>query len=112
MKVLIADNAEDTKHVLEEILLDKGYECVFIENNADIVEKVYTEVPDIIILDTKPAGSSALKILKKLKSAPSTRDIPVVLIASKKSQSKLAKGYELGAYDYISRPYFKEEITA
>lgn len=112
MKVLIADNAEDTKHVLGGILLGKGYECVFVENNADIVEKVYTAIPDIIILDTKPAGPSGLEILKKLKSAPSTRDIPVVLIASKKSQTKLAKGYELGAYDYISRPYFKEEIIA
>ncbi|HAK88781.1 MAG TPA: diguanylate cyclase response regulator [Nitrospiraceae bacterium] len=112
MKVLIADNAEDTKSVLGGILLGKDYECVFVENNADIIEKVYTEVPDIVILDTKPAGPSGLEILKKLKSAPSTRDIPVVLIASKKSQSKLAKGYELGAYDYISRPYFKEELTA
>ncbi len=112
MKVLIADNAEDTKSVLGRILLGKDYECVFVESNMDIVEKVYTAVPDIIILNTKPSRPSGIEILKKLKSAPSTRDIPVVLIGSKKSQTKLAKGYELGAYDYISIPYFKEEITA
>lgn len=112
MKVLIADNAEDTRSVLGGILLGKDYDCVFTANTGDIIERVYSASPDIIILDTKHAGPSGLEILKKLKSAPSTRDIPVVLIASKKSQSKLAKGYEFGAYDYISRPYFKEEIIA
>ncbi len=123
MKVLIADIVDDTQSTLGGILLDNGYECVFVESNSDIIKNVYSETPNIIILDTKPAVPSAFEILKKLKSAPSTRDIPVLLIASKKdmpvffmasekSHPILAKGYELGAYDYISRPYFKAEIIA
>jgi diguanylate cyclase (GGDEF)-like protein len=112
MKVLIADNGEDTKSVLGKILLDEGYECIFVENSSEVIDRVYTELPDIIILDLKFSKPHSLEILKQLKSAPSTRDIPVIIITSKRSQLKLAKGYEFGAYDYISRPFFKQEVLA
>jgi diguanylate cyclase (GGDEF)-like protein len=112
MKVLIADNREDTKSVLGEILLDEGYECVFVKNSSEVIDRVYTELPDIIILDMRLSKPCSLEILSYLKSAPSTRDIPVILVASKRSQLRLTKGYELGAYDYISRPFFKQEILA
>jgi diguanylate cyclase (GGDEF)-like protein len=112
MKVLIADNAEETKEVLGRILSDEGYECIFVEKGSEVIDRVYIDLPDIIILDIRLSDSSTLEILEKLKSAPSTRDIPAILIASRKSEQKLAKAYELGAYDYISKPYFREEILA
>lgn len=112
MKILIADNTNDTKNVLGKILLDGGYECVFVENSSEVIDMVYAELPDIIILDAKLSRPGSLEILSQLKSAPSTRDIPVILIASKRSLPRLSKGYELGAYDYISRPFFKQEILA
>lgn len=112
MKVLIADNANDTKDVLGKILLDEGHECVFVENSSEVIDRVYAELPDIVIVGTKLSKPHSLEILSQLKSAPSTRDIPVILIASKRAHLKLTKGYELGAYDYISRPFFKQEILA
>lgn len=112
MKVLIADSANDSKNVLGKMLFDEGYECVFVENSSEVVDRVYAEHPDIIILDAKLSKPHSLEVLSQLKSAPSTRDIPVILIASKRSHLKLTKGYELGAYDYISRPFFKQEILA
>ena len=112
MKVLIADNANDAKDVLGKMLLEEGYECIFVENSSEVIDRVYAELPDIIILDAKLSRPGSLEILSQLKSAPSTRDIPVILIASKRSHLKLTKGYELGVYDYISRPFFKQEILA
>ncbi|WP_333652090.1 diguanylate cyclase [Dissulfurispira sp.] len=112
MKVLIADNANDAKDVLGKMLLEEGYECIFVENSSEVIDRVYAELPDIIILDAKLSKPHSLEILSHLKSAPSTRDIPVILIASKRSHLKLTKGYELGVYDYISRPFFKQEILA
>lgn len=112
MKVLIADNGEDSKNVLGKILLDEGYECIFVENSREVVDRIYAELPDVIVLGIKLSKPCSLEILKQLKSAPSTRDIPVILIASRRSQSKLTKGYRFGAYDYIAKPYFKEEVLA
>lgn len=110
MKILIADNTKDTEDVLGKILYNEGYECVFIKDGSKVIDEVYNKLPDIIILDARLKKPSALEILEKLKSAPSTRDIQVFLIASGRSHQKLAKGYKLGATDYISKPFFKEEL--
>lgn len=111
MKVLIAENAEDAKEICN-ILKDDGYECAFVEKSCEIIDRVYTELPNLIILGLRLSHPSGLQILKKLKSAPSTRDIPVILSTSTRCTKRLARGYELGAFDYISKPYFKEEILA
>ena len=112
MKVLIADTSDDTKNVLGQILQNQGYECCFIENTDDIIEKVYHEFPDIVFLTIHLNSRHNLKILEKLKSAPSTREIPVILIGTNRMRKTLTRGYQLGSYDYISLPYFKEEVLA
>ncbi len=112
MKVLIADTSDDTKNVLGKILQNQGYECCFIENTDDIIEKVYHEFPDIVFLTIHLNSRHNLKILEKLKSAPSTREIPVILIGTNRMRKTLTRGYQLGSYDYISLPYFKEEVLA
>lgn len=112
MKVLIADNSEETKTELSRIIVDSGYDYLIVEDSKQVIERIYSEAPDLVILDIKLARPGSLDLLKKLKAAPSTRDIPVMLIASRKSKNKLAKAYGLGLYDYISRPYFREEVLA
>lgn len=108
---MIADT-KDTGDVLKGILQDGGYECVSTDDNAGFIDRVYGEHPDIIILNVNFAKPSGLEILEKLKAAPSTRDIPVMLSAMRRASKKIIKGYELGAYDYIAKPYFREEVLA
>ncbi|MEW6116232.1 MAG: diguanylate cyclase [Nitrospirota bacterium] len=112
MKILIADTAKETKAILGRILEDEGYTYCYVENSCDIINRVYNENPDIIFLSTHLSDHCSLRILEKMKSAPSTREVPVILIGTKRAHKTLAKGYQLGAYDYISMPYFKEEVLA
>lgn len=112
MKILVADRSEESKTTLVGILNNKGHECVIVEDSKEIIGNVYHEAPDIIILDLKLSTPSALSVLQQLKSAPSTRDIPTLLIASTKSKTKLSKGYDYGAYDYLSKPFFEKEVLA
>ena len=114
MKVLIADTSAETKNVLGQVLQNQGYECCFVENNGAILERVYHELPDVIFLTVHlnvNAGFS-LRILEKLKAAPSTREIPVIIIGTNRMRKTLTRCYQHGAYDYISLPYFKEEVLA
>ena len=53
MKVLIVDNANDAKDVLGKMLIEEGYECIFAENSREVIDRVYAELPDIIILDAR-----------------------------------------------------------
>ena len=112
MKVLIADTSVETKNVLGQILQEQGYECCFMESTDNIIEKVYHEFPDVVFLTVCFNSRHNLRILEKLKSAPSTREIPVILIGRNRMRKTLARGYMLGAYDYLSLPYFKEEVLA
>ncbi len=112
MKVLIADTAVETKQILGKMLTDEGYECCFVEEGGDVLGKVYSESPDVLFLSVNATGGRCFGVLEKLKSAPSTVDMPVILISAGRAQKRLSKGYLLGAYDYICRPYFKEEVIA
>jgi diguanylate cyclase (GGDEF)-like protein len=112
MKILIAAKAVHKVVELRDILSEEGHDCGIIEGNGKVIDVIYDEIPEIVILDITLAKPSSLDILSKLKSAPSTRDIPVIVISSGKSAQKMAKCYDCGAYDCISRPFFREEIIA
>jgi diguanylate cyclase (GGDEF)-like protein len=110
-KILIAGREENSGE-LRKVFEDSGHEAVFVENGSEVIDRVYLENPQIIILDLHYSKPSGLEILEKLKSAPSTREMPVILIASRNARSRIRKGIELGAYDYISKPFFREVILA
>jgi diguanylate cyclase (GGDEF)-like protein len=112
MKVLIADTSAETKNILGQILQNQGCQCCFIESNGDIIERVYHEFPDVVFLAAHLDARLSLRILEKLKSAPSTREMPVILIGTNRMRKTLTRCYQLGAYDYISLPYFKDEVLA
>jgi len=112
MKIVIADKTKDAREVLGAILLEQGYQCFFVDDGNEIIDKVYKEFPNIVILDNRMNNHGCYDIVKILKSAPTTRDIPVILSSSQRNLFTISKGYKLGAYDYIYRPYFREEILA
>jgi diguanylate cyclase (GGDEF)-like protein len=112
MKIMVATYAADEANELRKILKQEGHESVIVDQSIKTIDAIYHENPEMVMLDMALENPSAVEILAKLKSAPSTREIPVIVISQKKSTMKIAKCYELGAYDYISKPFFKEEIAA
>ncbi|HMK57113.1 MAG TPA: diguanylate cyclase [Dissulfurispiraceae bacterium] len=112
MKVLVVTSAHSSAKELCIILESEGHECLIMDNGGQAIDTIYHELPEMVMLDVALSRPPASEILSKLKSAPSTWDIPVLIIASMKSALKIAKCYELGAHDYISKPFFKEEIIA
>jgi diguanylate cyclase (GGDEF)-like protein len=112
MKILIAISSDHAGMELCAILDSEDNECIVSGVSARVVDDVYVNNPDLIILDITLSKPSVFDTLMKLKSAPSTREIPVLMIASRRSAAKLSRCYHLGAYDYISEPFFPAEIKA
>jgi two-component system, cell cycle response regulator len=112
MKILIATSNSSIAQGLSEILTAESHECLISEIPSRTIEDVYLISPGMIILDVSMSSPSVCDVLMKLKAAPSTRDIPVLIIATRKYMSRLTKCYELGAYDYLSAPFFPAEIVA
>jgi two-component system, cell cycle response regulator len=110
MKIMIAASTPATATGLCDILQSESHECIVSESGAKTIEDVYINSPDMIMLDVTLSSPSVCDLVAKLKSAPSTRDIPVLIIATKRYLSRITKCYDLGAYDYISVPFFPAEI--
>jgi|WetSurMetagenome_2_1015567.scaffolds.fasta_scaffold00023_12 two-component system, cell cycle response regulator len=112
MKILIATASPGIAAGLCDILRAESHECVVSESGSKAVDDVYINNPAMIMLDVVLSSPSVCDLVAKLKAAPSTRDIPVLIIASKKYVSRITKCYELGAYDYLSVPFFRAEIVS
>jgi two-component system, cell cycle response regulator len=112
MKILIATSSGEIAGELRAILEAESHVCIVSADGKKVVEDLYNNTPDMIMLDSALSHPSVSEVLLRIKSAPSTWDIPVLIIAAKRSMSRIAKCYELGAYDYLLRPFFREEILS
>jgi two-component system, cell cycle response regulator len=112
MKILIATTSAAVAQDLRVLLEREGHEIVVSPVSGKVIDEVYINTPDLLFLDIALSRPSVCDMVSKLKSAPSTRDIPILIISGKRSFKKVARCYKLGAYDYISKPFFKEEIMA
>jgi diguanylate cyclase (GGDEF)-like protein len=113
VKILIAQPQNDCiDNSLSQYLERDGHTCVNVQQSASVLDEIYRETPDIAVLCTQLKQPTCHTILKKIKAAPSTRNIPVFYLAPINARSHLLRGYESGMYDYISMPWFPEEVSA
>lgn len=113
MKILIAQPQNDPGDLsLSQYLESEGHTCIHVQQSAEVLEEIYRQNPDVAVLCTRLQQPSCHHVLKKIKSAPSTRNMPVFYLAPISARKQLRRGYEGGMYDYISLPWFPEEVSA
>ncbi|MCE5311632.1 MAG: diguanylate cyclase [Nitrospiraceae bacterium] len=112
MKVMIVHKASQNNCTLCGILDQEGHDYILIENPEIIFDRVYADNPDLIMIGSDMPKPGAVEVVRKLKAAPSTRDIPIILIAQRRSKGLIKKCLDNGAFDYISEPFFPAEIRA
>lgn len=112
MKVMIVHKASKNNCELCGIFEKAAHDFILIEKPEVIFDRVYADSPDLIMLGSDMPKPGAAEVIRKLKGAPSTRDIPIILIAQRRSKALISKCFENGAFDYISEPFFPAEINA
>jgi len=113
VKILIAQDQNGCKDdSLSQYLESEGHICIHVQHPSAVLDAIYRENPDIAVLCTRLQQPGCHYLLKKIKAAPSTRDIPVFYLAPRNARSHLRRGYAGGMYDYISMPWFPEEVSA
>lgn len=101
--VLIVDDTETNIDVLLDILSD-AYEVSVALDGESAIEIAVDDQPDIILLDIMMPGMDGYEVCRRLKRLEETRDIPVIFITAKTEVADEAKGFDLGAVDYITKP--------
>jgi Amt family ammonium transporter len=103
-KILIVDDIPTNITVLTEILMS-DYKMVCATNGKDALKLAASFIPDLILLDIMMPEMDGYETCRQLKSDDRTKDIPIVFLTAKKQEEDEIKGLELGAVDYISKPF-------
>jgi phosphoserine phosphatase RsbU/P len=104
-KILIVDDEPFNVDYLEQELEDSDYRIVAAVNGQDALEKLRFDSPDLILLDIMMPVMDGFEMLSRLKANPSTRDIPVIVISANSDLRSVVKGIQLGAEDYLPKPF-------
>lgn len=104
-KILAVDDEEDILELLKFNLLREGYQVCGALTGEEALRLAQSEGPDLIVLDLMLPGIDGLEVARKLKDDPKTKQIPIIMLTAKGEEADIVTGLELGADDYITKPF-------
>lgn len=110
--VLVVDDEKDILELVEYNLSKEGYRVLTVATGEDGLRLTRSQPPDVIVLDLMLPGVDGLEVCRQLKSDPATRHIPIVMLTAKGSEADVVTGLELGAADYVTKPFSPRVLTA
>jgi len=111
-RLLIVDDEERNLRLLEAILVPSGYEIELAGNGEAALSKIENRPPDLVLLDIMMPRMDGFQVCERLKSQPQTREIPVVFLTAKTDSESIVRAFEVGAVDYVSKPFKTPELLA
>lgn len=109
-KILIVDDERDILELIRMHLEHDGHEVVEAANGIDALKQAIAQTPDLIVLDWMLPGLDGLSVFKRLRTESRTRDIPIIMLTAKAQQADRLTGLELGADDYLTKPFSPREL--
>jgi DNA-binding response OmpR family regulator len=110
MKILVAEDDSLTRDGLVDVLENEGYETVAVSNGKQALAAFVKESPDVVCLDIMMPGVNGYDVCREIRRAGS--DVPVIFISAKSEEIDKVLGLELGADDYIIKPFGVKEVVA
>jgi len=110
--ILIVDDTLDNVIILQAIFEREGFVTLSADSGAACRRIAYEQTPDLILLDVMMPEEDGFETCKKLKSDPATSDIPIIFVTALNDTSHKVGGLSIGAVDYITKPFNKEEVLA
>lgn len=109
-KILIVDDVMSDVLLLKVLLTNEKFAIATASNGRQALEQVEKENPDLVLLDVMMPDMSGFEVAQHLKSNPNTADIPIIFLTALNSTADIVKGFQVGANDFISKPFNKEEL--
>ena len=109
-KILIVDDVMSNVLLLKVLLTNEKFAIATASNGRQALEQVEKENPDLVLLDVMMPDMSGFVVAQHLKSNPNTADIPIIFLTALNSTADIVKGFQVGANDFISKPFNKEEL--
>jgi two-component system phosphate regulon response regulator PhoB len=110
--ILVVDDEEDIIELVELNLTREGYRVLGCTTGEKALEIARSKLPNLIVLDLMLPGIDGLEVCRRLKSGPKTGRIPVVILTAKGEEADIVMGLELGADDYVTKPFSGKVLAA
>ncbi len=110
--ILTAEDQQHIRKLIEYKLTNCGYVVVAVEDGVQALEKARELLPALIMLDVMMPQMTGFEVLAALKADERTRSIPVLLVTAQSKEEEVLKGLEMGAEDYITKPFSPNELAA
>lgn len=111
-KILIVEDEKDILQLVKLYLEKEGYRTVTASTGSEGLAQVRSEKPDLLVLDLMLPEIDGLEICKRLRSAPDTAMLPIIMLTAKAEESDTIIGLELGADDYVTKPFSPKTLVA
>lgn len=111
-KILIVDDEKDIVKMIDYNLKKEGFRTVLAYDGEEAIDLAKRDNPDLIILDLMLPGIDGLEVCKTLKKENKTARIPIIMLTAKAQEADKIVGLELGADDYVTKPFSPRELIA
>ena len=108
--ILIAEDEKDIRELIVFSLTFSGFEVVSAVDGQDALEKAMEVRPDLIMMDVRMPRMTGYEACARMKEMEELKDIPVVILSAKGQDSEIQTGLNVGAYEYILKPFAPDEL--
>ena len=111
-KVLVVDDEPSIREMLRLALAISDFDFVEAQDIHEAYRVIVDDAPDMVLLDWMLPGGSGIELLRRLKKGEATQSLPVIMLTAKTHEDNVIQGLELGADDYITKPFAPKELIA
>ena len=111
-KILIVEDEQDILQLVKLYLEKEGFRTIAAMTGSEGLKQVKAENPDLIVLDLMLPEMDGLEVCKRLRSSPETAMLPIIMLTAKAEESDTIIGLELGADDYVTKPFSPKALVA
>ena len=111
-KILVVEDDEDILELIRYNLSREGYEVGCVTCGEEAIKAADELMPDLVLLDLMLPGADGFEVCRRLKSRPETGRIPIIMLTAKGEEIDIVTGLELGADDYIPKPFSPKVLIA
>jgi two-component system alkaline phosphatase synthesis response regulator PhoP len=110
--IMVVEDEDDIRELLRYNLAKEGYQVTCSASGEDALKAVRVAMPDLVLLDLMLPGLDGLEVCRSLKQDPQTRNLPIIMLTAKGEEADIVAGLELGADDYITKPFSLRVLLA
>lgn len=110
--ILIVEDEANILESLSYLLRREGFEVSAAEDGADVMNLINTRKPDLLILDVIVPGTDGFQILRDIRAAPATADLPVIMLTARVQQKDRQLAEDIGASAFMTKPFANAEIVS